>query len=361
MRWVQVQEIYADGKHNAWPDMCRWRGRYYVTFSSGGKGHANGHGICILSSADGRRWEKQSETPGEDWVLPGELQRGGICPKLLPTEDRLIVMAYYYDAGETDVPAEEKDALRARWRQLGGSGKSFERWLGHHDTSFRTALRHSADGRSFSSPLPMLEPGWRVWRPHSFGGRHYVVGYRCHGQTWSIGHELEKMIPRADRMEMFESASLFASEDGLSWEEISDIGTDDNDEPDFDFTESGRVLVVSRTGASMTPDRPAMAYVSDPPYAEWRRVALSAPLNAPAVRRVGDRWVVAGRARAAGFSVPSRFAPESEEDIFAPTRLWFLEEETGRGQCVLTRRAPRSYPLPDGPQSKRVSERSHRA
>ena len=27
MRWVNVQEIYADGKHNAWPDICRWRGQ----------------------------------------------------------------------------------------------------------------------------------------------------------------------------------------------------------------------------------------------------------------------------------------------------------------------------------------------
>ena len=61
MRWVNVQEIYADGKHNAWPDICRWQNRYYVTFNSGGVGHSNGHSICLLSSTDGERWEKVIE------------------------------------------------------------------------------------------------------------------------------------------------------------------------------------------------------------------------------------------------------------------------------------------------------------
>ena len=36
-RWVSVREIHGDGTHNAWPDICRWRGRYYVAFNSGGK------------------------------------------------------------------------------------------------------------------------------------------------------------------------------------------------------------------------------------------------------------------------------------------------------------------------------------
>ena len=80
--------------------------------------------------------------------------------------------------------------------------------------------------------------------------------------------ELERMIPVADSIEMFESASLFASEDGLQWSHLSDIGVDDNDEPDFDFTAEGRMLAVSRTGASLSAERPAMAYVSDPPYTD---------------------------------------------------------------------------------------------
>ena len=84
------------------------------------------------------------------------------------------------------------------------------------------------------------------------------------------------MIPVADSIEMFESASLFASEDGIQWSQVSDIGVDDNDEPDFDFTTEGRILAVSRTGASLSADRPAMAYLSDPPYTDWQRLTLNA-------------------------------------------------------------------------------------
>ena len=329
MRWVNVQEIYADGKHNAWPDICRWRNRYYVTFNSGGVGHSNGHSICLLSSTDGERWEKVLERPSMEWTISTDATRGALCPKLLPTNDRLIVMFYYYAPGEANVSDEQKQHLKGRWLELNGSEQSFERWIGHHNVSFRTGLTFTEDGRTFSPPQPLFDPSWRVWRPHTFDGRHYVIGFRCHGQSWRISPELERMIPVADSIEMFESASLFASEDGIQWSQVNNIGVDDNDEPDFDFTTEGRILAVSRTGASLSADRPAMAYVSNPPYADWQRLTLSAPLHSPAVRRANDQWVVAGRALVPGSERPARFAPDTAFDAYGPTRLWLLDEQTG--------------------------------
>ena len=137
------------------------------------------------------------------------------------------------------VSDERKQDLKRRWLELNGSEQSFERWIGHHDVSFRTGLTFTEDGHTFSPPQPLFDPSWRVWRPHTFDGLHYVIGFRCHGQSWRISPELERMIPVADSIEMFESASLFASEDGLQWSHVSDIGVDDNDEPDFDFTDGG--------------------------------------------------------------------------------------------------------------------------
>ena len=46
-RWVSVREIRGDGTHNAWPDICRWRDRYYVAFNSGGQNHGGGHGLTV--------------------------------------------------------------------------------------------------------------------------------------------------------------------------------------------------------------------------------------------------------------------------------------------------------------------------
>ena len=115
MRWVHVQEIYEDGKHNAWPDICRWHNRYYVAFNCGGKGHANGHGICIISSADGENWEKVIETASDEWAPSADATRGGTCPKLLPTDDKLIVMFNYYASGHPNISDAEKTQLKKRW------------------------------------------------------------------------------------------------------------------------------------------------------------------------------------------------------------------------------------------------------
>lgn len=344
MRWLNVQEIYADGRHNAWPDICRWRGRYYVAFNCGGGGHGGGHGLCFLSSADGVEWVREHATGPDEWAPSDDATRGGTCPKLLPTEERLYVVFNYYREGVGDVDAGRREALARRWRELGGSPESFERWARHHEALHQSGIAWSEDGRTFSEPRPLLGPGWRVWRPHGFGGKHYLAGYCCHGQSWSLTPELERMIPEAETSEMFESASLFVSEDGEHWEKAADIATDDNDEPDFDFTEDGRILLVSRTGASLK--RPAMAYSSEPPYHRWRRFPLSEPLNAPAVRRVSGRWVVAGRGLVEGTSVPSRFAPGIESDAWCATRIWLLDEKTGEltAQTTLPSWGDGSYP-----------------
>ena len=327
MRWINVQEIYADGRHNAWPDICRWKNRLYVAFNSAGGSHGGGHGLCFLSSADGIEWRKEFETEPNEWAPSDDANRGGTCPKMLPVGDRLYVMFNYYREGVGDIDADQKAALASRWRELGGSEQSFERWDRHHETVHQTGIAWTTNGHTFAKPRPLLGPGWRVWRPHTFGGRHYMVGYCCHGQSWTLTPQLKRMIPEADESEMFESASLFVSDDGKHWEELSEIGIDDCDEPDFDFTEQGRILVVSRTGASLK--RPAMAYASDPPYTDWRRITLSESLNAPAVRRIGQEWLVAGRGLVEGTSVPAYFAPDVEFDSFSATRIWLLDEETG--------------------------------
>ena len=249
-RWVSVREVHGDGTHNAWPDICRWQGRYYVAFNSGGQNHGGGHGLTVLSSADGLNWETVLHKPAGEWGVLENTTRTTVCPKFLPLKDRLILVFYFYTAGDTNVSPQRKADLKRRWLGLKGSEESFERWVGHHSTSFRTGVSYSEDGRRFEDPEPLLDASWRVWRPQTFKGRHYIVGYRCHGQEWAFSPELESMIPEADTFEMFESASLFSSADGLSWAKVSDIAAEDNDETDFDFAPDGRILAVSRKGAS---------------------------------------------------------------------------------------------------------------
>ena len=183
----------------------------------------------------------------------------------------------------------------------------------------------------------MLDPGWRVWRPQTFEGRHYIIGYRCHGQEWAFSPELEGMIPQADSIEMFESASLFSSGDGLGWSKVSDIAAEDNDETDFDFSPDGRILAVSRKGASsrLHPgarpgSRHAIAYLGHPPYRSWRRLPLDRMIQAPAVRWARDRWMVAGRyIDGETEQVHPHRADYPHKAQRYGTRLWTLEDRTG--------------------------------
>ena len=62
------------------------------------------------------------------------------------------MMFYYYAPGETNLSDEQKQDLKRRWLELNGSEQSFERWIGHHDVSFRTGLTFTEDGHTFSHP-----------------------------------------------------------------------------------------------------------------------------------------------------------------------------------------------------------------
>ena len=118
---------------------------------------------------------------------------------------------------------------------------------------------------------------------------HYVIGFRCHGQSWQISPELERMIPVADSIEMFESASLFTSEDGIQWSQVSEIGVDDNDEPDFDFTD-GRQNIGGQSNRCLLERGSTRHGISE--RSTVHRLAKidpeCAPLNSPAVRRVRE-------------------------------------------------------------------------
>jgi len=354
MKWINVKEIYSQGKHNSWPDICRWRDKYYVSFNARGSGHAESdHGVCVLSSTDGDNWEVAVDMPVSSVKVSEDEYRSGTCPKLLPTGDRLYMMFNSYAPGQADVGEERKATLKEEWLALGGSEESFQRWVNLHKTSYRTGVTYTEDGATWTKPQPLLGPGWWVWRPHSFEGRHYLIGYRDHGQQWEITPELKAMIPRADSIapldprrgqgiELFESISLFASDDGLNWEKIADIAADDNDETDFNFTEDGRILAVCRNGAQL---KHALAYVGDPPYREWRKLELSETIHSPAVLRLGERWLVAGRYIDEAVFRAGRFAPDTLE-FRAGTRLWFLDEETGEltDVCTLPNWGDCAYP-----------------
>lgn len=341
MKWVNVKEIYAKGKHNAWPDLCSWRGRYYVVFAGHGEGHAAPHGVVMLSSADGETWDTVFDEPQQHWKVRDDESYSAMTSFFVPTADRLYVV-FWSRANSvefTKIPDGKEESLRRQWFEFGGNEKSFQRWVAAHESSYRTGVTSSEDGKRWLEPQSLMDDGWWLWRPQMFGGRHYMVAYYNHAQQWEMTEPLKQMVrPSSQKdpaypksgylVQYFQSASLFVSDDVLHWKKVSDIAVDDNDETGIGFRSDGRALVVSRVDAS--PDY-AIAYVSDPPYQKWKRFVLDEAIDQPAVLHHQGHWIVAGRyLDVETWNTPNRFDPENKKEGRIGTRLWFFDDQSGK-------------------------------
>ena len=339
MRWISVREVYADGAHNAWPDMCRWQGRYYIAFASSGGGHAEGHGVIVLSSTDGDDWQVETTIDKQSWKIRPNESMTAMTVFFLPTPERLhmVFWSRINDKSMADLPADKKDELKKQWLAHGGEPAGFDRWIQHHAQLHLTGVAYTEDGKTWSKAQPLLPERWWMWRPATYEGRHYMVAYYNQGQQWQMTDELKQMIPlahkkhpdhpkRAHLVEYFQHAALWVSDDALKWQKHSDIAVDDNDETGLEFGPGGRLVAVSRIDAGSLD---AIAYVAEPPYTKWRRLELSESIDQPAVLYHRGRWIVGGRYRdESTWTTPNRFNPKTNEGRIG-TRLWWLNDETG--------------------------------
>ena len=212
---AQTWTAVGDGMHNSNTDMIRWRDRFYLVHASSPYHFATEKcRLIIWSSDDARAWEKLSEVniPGEDIRDPKFAVIGGRLFLYVLKSTRFIAEPY------------------------------------------RTALRTSTDGRTWT-PLVDIDPeGWLFWRPKTRDGRTwYVPAY------W---HEHGKSI-------------LLKSNDGVRWSQVSVIHEGDwNDETDIEFLPDGRMIATARLEGSdcWLGDENASTLIAlaSPPYTGWK-------------------------------------------------------------------------------------------
>ena len=60
VRVVSVERVFHNGEHNAFTDLCKFNGKFYLTFRSCPDGHSvfPSSSIIILASEDGKAWEQ---------------------------------------------------------------------------------------------------------------------------------------------------------------------------------------------------------------------------------------------------------------------------------------------------------------
>jgi hypothetical protein len=251
VRVHSIRRVFHNGEHNAFTDLVRFKGKFYLAFRSCPDGHMvhPTASIIILSSSDAEHWEAVHRFRVE--------KRDTRDPHFLVFRDRLFVYTGTWYCGETSPKYEEYDLNK----HLG-----YAAW--------------SKDGIGWHSPI-MLEGtfGHYIWRANAFAGKAYLCGRRKKGFA---------VAPRGEGT-MVESAML-ESDDGLIWRTRALFQEVRGDETAFQFKHDGDIIAIGRRGRDK-----AQLLRSKRPYTEWERKDLDRYIGGPLLTRWGDRYVVGGR------------------------------------------------------------------
>ncbi len=251
VRVSNIRRVFHNGEHNAFTDLVRFEGRYYLAFRSCPDGHMvhPTSSIVILSSVDAERWE-----PVHRFSVD---KRDTRDPHFLVFKDKLFVYTGTWYCGETSPERGDYDLNQ----HLG-----YAAW--------------SDDGTTWHSPI-LLEGtfGHYIWRANAFDGKAYLCGRRK--KDFAVG-------PRGEGRTV-ESAML-ESDDGLIWRTRTLFQEVRGDETAFQFEPDGSLVAIGRRGRDT-----AQLLRSKPPYTQWERHELDRYIGGPLLTRWAGRYVVGGR------------------------------------------------------------------
>ncbi len=253
VRVVSVRRVFHNGEHNAFTDLCRFRGKLYLTFRSCPDGHMvhPTSSIFIMSSSDdGKQWQQVHR-----FSVP---ERDTRDPHFLVFKDKLFVYTGTWYSGKTTLPREEYDLNK----HLG-----YAAW--------------SADGTSWQSPV-MLEGtfGHYIWRAATDGSKAYMCGRR------KPNFEIR---PRGEPRNV--ESLMLESDDGLVWRKRAVFQENVGDETAFLFEADGSVLAVGRHGEGKS----AQLLRSRPPFIDWVRTNLDRSIGGPLIVKWDEHYLVGGR------------------------------------------------------------------
>jgi len=284
---TEVRRAFHNGEHNAFTDLVRWKGKFWLTFRICPDGHGvhSTSSIIVLSSDDADEWEMAHRFSVE--------RRDTRDPHFLAFRGRLFVYTGTWWSGEGSLPREEYD---------------LNQHLGY--------AVHTGDGENWSDPV-LLEGtyGHYIWRAAVHDGTAYLCGRRKRNFSEQDGGTGASRI--------VESAML-ESDDGLVWKFHSLFQPDRGDETAFLFEEDGSLVAVSRSGSD-----PAQLVRAEPPWKEKTRKNFEDYIGGPLLARWDDRYLVGGR----------RTTPEGPR-----TALYWLEGDELVQCATLPSGGDNSYP-----------------
>ncbi|MBN1851511.1 MAG: hypothetical protein JW829_02270 [Pirellulales bacterium] len=286
VRVESVRRVFHNGEHNAFTDLVRFHGKFYLTFRSCPDGHMvhPTASIIILASDDANKWRQVHRFHVE--------QRDTRDPHFLIFRDKLFVYTGTWYSGPTTLAPGAYDLNK----HLG-----YAAW--------------SEDGDAWHSPI-LLEGtfGHYIWRAAAFGQKAYLCGRRKAGFA---------IAPRGEGREV--ESLMLESDDGLIWRKRAVFQETAGDETAFLFEQDGSVLAIGRRGSG-----PAQLLRSRPPYVQWERKDLDRGIGGPLLAQWGDRTLVGGR--------------KTEKESGPKTSLCWLTEDQLHEFAELPSGGDNSYP-----------------
>jgi hypothetical protein len=211
----EIRKIYADGKHNAFTALVRWKDAYWLAFRHAARHNSTDGEIVILRSDDAKEWKEVRRIN----VLPDDRD-----PQFLATEKRLFL----YDP-----------ALEGR--------------------ELTTYALYTDDGTTWSKPRAVYEPRYIIWKP---------ITHR--GSFWSAAHKKDDTATGGKSRDVH----LVTSSDGLEWKKVSTIRAGNWESETTLHFDGDRAVAFLRQKYGSPP---AQVLTADAPYQEW--TGRPAPIN----------------------------------------------------------------------------------
>jgi hypothetical protein len=265
---ISVKKIWDAGKHNAFTDLIRFDGKWFCTFREG-DAHVGGDGaIRVLVSNDGDAWSSVALLTEQGVDLRD--------PKFSITPDGRLMLA------------------------LGGSiyeGKTLK--------GRQPRVAFSRDGRAWSAPKLVLEPGEWLWRVTWHEGRAYGISYRS--------------LPGADAKGEW-AVKFVESRDGENYRTVKDLGVPGRpNEATVRFRSNGEAVALLRRE---TGDKAAWIGVSRAPYTDWKWEPAGLFIGGPNFLLLpGEKMIAGGRVMKPAPDGPKMFLGEMTTSAVTPQLL----------------------------------------
>jgi hypothetical protein len=275
---VSVTKVWDRAPHNAFTDLIRWRGRWYLTFREA-DAHVGGDGkLRVLTSADGAAWESAALVAEEGIDLRD--------PKLSVTpDDRLMIVA-------------------------GGSVYRGKELLGRQP---RVTFSH--DGRAWTPPRRVLAEGEWLWRVTWHEGRAYGVSYNAAARLTPAAREAAKSSRPVSAEPADWKLKLVVSEDGITYETVAHLGVPGHpNETTLRFRPDGTMLALVRREGG---DTFGWIGTSKPPYRDWTWHQTKHRLGGPNFVGLPDGrlWAVSRSYPGGAKTVLARMTGDSYEPV----------------------------------------------